>query len=458
MKLIKTNSLLTILFALLFAPFLAFSQTNDENVLSKAIQLFDKGNFKEAEPLFNKVLKEKPADFMVNYFYGACRTENNHFTNTDLDCLINANLEVSPLKINYYFGIQYHARSNWERALKFYNKYNSTTSLSENDKQLILIKIQQCYDKINPYEEFILEEDIEDNIPVVMVNAIEDTLPDYELKDQDSAIEKETLVVASASETGNNTQYGEPINFYVNNEITYLNTSHFKTEKGKMLFKEGIFKQKKLDLNAKKTGKLRKDYAGTKTRDEKNSIGEKILLLENETYELNKDVSQILTQAKNIENEYWQNATSEEIKDFKEKLNQISTQIEIETDDIGKQNIDSITFIDPNILLGNSDIIISNVETKEKDLIYKIQIGAYSRGLPNYIKKLFDKLSFIRKIENYTDDRGVVVYTTGNLTNYEDALKMQNQVRQEGVEDAYVVPYFKGKRITLGQAKELERE
>ena len=49
----------------------------------------------------------------------------------------------------------------------------------------------------------------------------------------------------------------------------------------------------------------------------------------------------------------------------------------------------------------------------------------------------------------------MVVYTTGNLTNYEDAEKMKNQVRQEGIKDAYIVPYLKGKRITLEQAKEL---
>ncbi len=94
---------------------------------------------------------------------------------------------------------------------------------------------------------------------------------------------------------------------------------------------------------------------------------------------------------------------------------------------------------------------------EQDDLIYKIQIGAYSRGLPTYVKKQFDKLSYIRKIENYTDDRGVVVYTTGNLTRLEDAVKMKNQVRLEGIEDAFVVPYFNGKRITLEEAKKLEQ-
>jgi hypothetical protein len=88
--------------------------------------------------------------------------------------------------------------------------------------------------------------------------------------------------------------------------------------------------------------------------------------------------------------------------------------------------------------------------------VYKIQIGAYSRSVPAHRQRLYNKLSMIRRIENYTDENGVVVYTTGNLTSMEDAEKMRHQVRQEGIQDAIVVPYFNGKRITLEQVKKME--
>ncbi|WP_372936522.1 SPOR domain-containing protein, partial [Mariniphaga sediminis] len=97
-------------------------------------------------------------------------------------------------------------------------------------------------------------------------------------------------------------------------------------------------------------------------------------------------------------------------------------------------------------------------QQKSEGLVYKVQIGAYSRGVPSYRQRLYKKLSLIRKIENYTDENGVVVYTTGNLTNLDDGEKMKEQVRQEGIEDAVVVPYFNGKRITLEQAKKIEAE
>jgi hypothetical protein len=99
----------------------------------------------------------------------------------------------------------------------------------------------------------------------------------------------------------------------------------------------------------------------------------------------------------------------------------------------------------------------AEIENKQEidKIIYKIQVGAYSRGVPKYIDRLFRKLSMIRKIDNYTDDHGVTVYTTGQLTNFEDALQMQAQVRQEGVKDAFIVAYKNEVRITLKEAKKL---
>lgn len=455
MNLKNNSSVLTILFLLLFAPFFANSQITNENRMTKAIQLFDNGNFAEAEALLENILKEKPDDFMANYFYGACRTENNHFTSAELEALIKANREVSPIDINYYFGVQYHARENWERALKFYNKYKSKASLTDVQKQKTLEKIQQCYDKVNPYETYLIEENKEEII--ALINPITTTTTKKTaISEPDGALEnsemgKEEIIIAPVSNAGESKELAvEEIEFQINNEFSYLYLSHFKTTEGKSFYDQGDAKQKDLENLSVQLDGLREKYNNAQTNDAKKLIGQEILSLENETYPLKKEVAQLLFQAKNEESEYWKNADSEEIKTFKAEVDRIENS---------KKNeiiLDSTVYINPNILLNTNEIIPPLEESVEKDLIYKIQIGAYSRGLPNYIKKLFDKLSLIRKIENYTDKNGVVVYTTGNLANYDDALKMRNQVRQEGVEDAIVVPYFKGKRITLVEAKELE--
>ncbi|NOR76415.1 MAG: hypothetical protein GQ525_14810 [Draconibacterium sp.] len=456
MNLIKNYSYLISLIILLSSTFIAVSQSENVNDLTKAIQLFDKENFNDAQPIFKKILDEKPDDFMVNYFYGACRTENNHFTNADLDCLILANQEVSPININYYFGVQYHARSNWERALKFYTKYKSSDSPAEIDKNKILEKIQQCYDKINPYEEFMIDESIEDILADTISNGL---ISDLNLASQNSTIKNDTNIVTTSedifeTEVEVDIPKGELINFKVNNEIIYKDTSHFKTEKGKDFFLEGNSLQKVLDLSLINVDVLREEYSSAKTREEKSYIGEKILAYENEIYKLKSNVFNSLIQAKSTEAEYWQSATEEELKIFNAELALISADDINDTINTKTTTVTPI-LIDPSLLLVGTENTSPASEQNINDLIYKIQIGAYSRGLPNYTKKLFNKLSFIRKIENYTDEKGIVVYTTGNLTNYDDAVKMKNQVRQEGIKDAYIVPYLKGKRITLEQAKEL---
>jgi tetratricopeptide (TPR) repeat protein len=291
MNLIKTYSNIILLF-LLFAPVLAISQSTE---LSRAIALFDKGKFADAEPVFKKVLDEKPDDFMVNYFYGACRTENNHFTDADLECLIAANEEVSPININYYFGVQYHARSNWERALKYYNRYKGKASEEDVAQKKVLEKIQQCYDKINPYEEFIVAESTDTIIPVVAAGIAADGIvpadsslaaDSMNVADTTVPAVTETAVAVAVAEPAAEPKKpkGDPILFVINSEITYTNTTQFKTEEGKSLFEKGSAKQQELEKNISETDELRKKYAAAKTRYEKKTIGEQILANENSVY------------------------------------------------------------------------------------------------------------------------------------------------------------------------------
>jgi hypothetical protein len=465
MRLKNTNSILTILYLLLFAPLLTFSQGDQKNPLAIAIQAFDNKNYEEAELLFKAILNEKPDDFMVNYFYGACRTENNYFTNNDLECLIKANQEVSPINIDYYFGTQYHARSNWERALKFYNKFNSSAKLVGEEKNSLLSKIQQCYDKINPYEKYMVSEELVLSTDTTATNIIT-TIDSLNLAKQTEQTDSITNTVSEIeliqplveSETEDIMPKGESINFKINNDILYLYTSQFKTENGKILFEQGNTKQKELNDALGRSESLRLKYKNIYSAPEKKLIGQEILSLENTTYSLKKEVATLFHQAKNSENEYWDNADSDEINAFQKEMDRINQIITNQSGIDKETESNPTTYIDPNILLGNKEVMAPSTEEESinNELVYKIQLGAYSRGLPDYIKRIHKRLSYIRKIENYTDEKGIVVYTTGNLSNLEDAEKMKKQVRQEGVEGASVVPYFKGKRITLAQAKDLQ--
>jgi hypothetical protein len=473
MDLNKTNAHLTIFLTFLFASIFNTAGAQD-NPLVKAIQLYDAENYKEAEVVLKKLHNENPDHLMVNYYYGACLTENNHFGSKEIVYLLKGSTGEAPLKTDYYLGVQYHAQSRWEEALKHYKRYQEKSEASEQDNVQLAAKIQQCYDEINPFESEIeinpegddsvdlmpaplpRENTTEEFTPIIAVQSTPDSSETEDIasdKIEDTTEIMEIPVSPVAIEQTN--AKSEPIDFVINGELTYVDSSHFRTLEGKQYYIDGKQKKNELEIRLKEVDELREKYAAAKSYDKKQEIGEKILTSENEIYSLQTESQELLAKAKKTEIEYWDSVSQEEKDNFLIELKAYSKSV-IPNLHEEKPVIDSSTIISSDILLANQQNQIQVKETTRDELIYKIQLGAYSRELPNYVKNLFKKLSYIRKIENYTDDKGVVVYTTGNLTNYNDALKMQNQIRQEGVEDAFVVPYFNGKRITLKEAKEIE--
>lgn len=489
---------LTILWIILFVPLWANSQKTQQNQLTKAILLFDKENYTEAEPIFKLYIDERPDDFMINYFYGACRTNNGHYSDRDLSYLEKASKEVHPLDIDYYLGIQHHAKNNFGKAIEFYTKYSETASAAEQNKVKLANKILQCKNEINPFsgnnevENFV---DKNDSVPkLVEIEKEKIVEPQAKQKKQEqepeTAIsenkekenvrheialseisEPDSLMPAQSVEINADTteavsEYSvyteeretnqEQIDFFVNNRFTYRLLSHFRTEEGKDNFKQGNLNLRELDKTLLRTKYLREQYTKSKSRIERDSIGQIILEIENQMYDLKNEANKFLLQAKNSENAYWQNASEEKIKQFTSELNRISSEnngLSLADNETKK---DSAKIIIPDILIKENSTNNNVIKSANSDLLYKIQLGAFSRGIPNYLKPLYKKIELIRKVETYVDEKGVTIYTTGNLAKLEDALLMQKQVRQEGVEDAYIVPYFQGKRITLEQAKEIE--
>ena len=203
----------------------------------------------------------------------------------------------------------------------------------------------------------------------------------------------------------------------------------------------------------------RKAYRNTNAPDEKKALAEKIVSLETDTYTIQDSVNALFASARSRESEYWGNASETESYNFNLEQEKIIAIIESEKEETRLESQEQYISMEniPESFFEIYEQKSAAQDSKKNDqLIYKIQIGAYSRGVPAHRQRLFNKLSLIRKIENYTDEKGVVVYTTGNLTNLEDAEKMRNQIKQEGVQDAIVAPYFNEKRIPLEQAKQIE--
>ena len=244
------------------------------------------------------------------------------------------------------------------------------------------------------------------------------------------------------------------IDFQINSSVSYLNFDHFKKNEAKKMFFQAWLKERELQRLNNETDSLRKAYSNASS-EQKDEIAALILRAEEKSINLGQEVPAIYEEARGIEVQYWQTATADEMTDFQEKIRMY------------KDSILKITEMQSGPKATVSDTIVFYKSVPKTDEIttevtggvfYKIQIGAYKGKIPESANKLIKKLSLIRKVENYVHDKGVKIYTTGNLRIYNEAVIMQNQVKQEGIKNAIIAAYKNGKRITVAEARKLNNE
>ena len=91
------------------------------------------------------------------------------------------------------------------------------------------------------------------------------------------------------------------------------------------------------------------------------------------------------------------------------------------------------------------------VEASSSRTTYRIQIGAF-------VKELSDKVfEGVDNVVSFEGKDGLVRYMTGSFTEYKDAINYQAQMKARGFEDAFIVTYKNGERISLNVAIRAER-
>lgn len=98
----------------------------------------------------------------------------------------------------------------------------------------------------------------------------------------------------------------------------------------------------------------------------------------------------------------------------------------------------------------NSQIRASTFAT---DVVFKVQVGAFRNEVPLDIVNKFLKISRYG-VENYVDINGMTIYTAGDYKTYEEANKVKQELAAGDFQDAFVVAYRKGKKITMDEAKQ----
>lgn len=82
----------------------------------------------------------------------------------------------------------------------------------------------------------------------------------------------------------------------------------------------------------------------------------------------------------------------------------------------------------------------------EKGLVFRVQIGAFKTPIPN------NSFKGLSPLNGETTRSGYIRYTAGNFQKIEGATAVKNDLRALGYNDAFVVVYFDGKRITVAEA------
>jgi hypothetical protein len=241
------------------------------------------------------------------------------------------------------------------------------------------------------------------------------------------------------------------ISFQVNSEISYFSFSHFVHSESKKTFYTVWQKQKEVSKLSAQTDSLRKSYADS-SNDQKEKISTSILKAEQQLMTLNEEIPLLYEKVRNEENQYWQSASSDDKVKFHEKIRFYQDSIQQVTAlSIKKTLPDTITYY----YAKPKPVVNAEPATA---IIYKIQVGTYKGKLPDTAAKSLKKLGMLRKVESFKDEKGITVYTTGNLKRYQDAVTLQGQVKLEGIKNASISAYNNGKKITLDEARKLNNE
>lgn len=248
-----------------------------------------------------------------------------------------------------------------------------------------------------------------------------------------------------------------PINFRINSYINYLNFNDFVMNESKQLFLQAWLKEIELKRLSNQTDSLRSVYANASSW-QKEEISLLILEAEKRSIALNEEIPAMYQKAREEEDQYWQSASLTEMTKFQEKMNTYKDSIRQLNGTQSEPTVAIQPAISDTLILYKTAPKADEKKAAAEGIIYKIQIGAYKGKIPDSKNKLIKKLSVIRKVENYVDDKGVNIYTTGKLRLYQEAITMQEQIKQEGIKDAVITAYQNGKRITVDEARKLNNE
>ncbi len=92
------------------------------------------------------------------------------------------------------------------------------------------------------------------------------------------------------------------------------------------------------------------------------------------------------------------------------------------------------------------------ISLPEKTLLYRVQVGAFSKPLPaeklNALEELAGRDHVVIRTQN---NQGYYIYAIGNFTTFDEAKRFRNILAERGMSGCFVTAYRNGKRILIGE-------
>lgn len=475
-KHIVLNSCLNTI-VLLCLSFFSMAQLSNE----QAAKLFDKGKFDQVADAYEQLYQLYPGNANIQYRYAVCLTETNRKGNFARKLFLQAIQNDVPADVTFYLAQNYHALENFEKAVENYKRFDSVAKKKIKKKLGLQALLNAASSGQNPFvsvpEMFFVDikvDKLHSNDAAVENDELEQEQNGAEVLRVDSIGASADSLLAEQPQVPDQLQQtpvvdtfelpqgldSAVLNFIVNPKIIYYSVRQFKTNQGLVAFAEAWSLNDELEDMVQQMQSLREQYNMADNASSKEQIAAQLLSLEPQSLQLKANADALLLEARQYEADFWYSAGIEVIEAHLAE-NQQNIPVEIEKHVVEQiEPINEPMPTDTVLIVENNDS--EQIEPVEdpavvEQVTYKVQIGAYSKGLPDYIDRLYKKLSVLRRIDHYTDERGIVVYTVGELTSFDDAVKLQNQIRQEGVKDAFVVAYLNNKRISLTEARKLSK-
>lgn len=428
---------LTIVFT--FTAFFSFGIENEREVKKQ----FEEKQYNLVLGYFEQHFQAEPENRQYAYYYGVCLSETGQMGQKALETLLKASSGEVPNDVWLYIGKNFHALSDFPNALNHYQHYGTLASKKEKKITGLDSLINLTRQGENPFQALVLVEKPAE--PVDTISQVKVPRPEIPQVLLDTLIE-----------------------FRLTPDIFYRHIRQFRDDVALGACIDGWLGERKIDSLTVQTSRLRMEYAGTSGVNDRQHLAGQIVDCERQLLELQPQVEQQFLLAREKELKVWEKVTPEQLMWLSQTNDSLLLDWNLKHQPVVIEEPVDDQYVEADSILSDSLSVKISADSltaeivlpvqPEQMLVYKVQIGTYRGKLPASVDKLFQRLAILRKIDKAVNDKGDDVYTVGELRNFQDAIKLQQQIRLEGIKDAFVVVYHSGKRITLEEAKKLSEK